>query len=363
MRAADPSSSSSSQPAVPARHAQTRPTTRPGKPAASTDRLGTSHVGPVDEATRRHELAKLIQQAEHELGQPASNLGPEGDATRRQLIAQTILQAEMGLKHDIGKIGHGLKVDVNRASGRPDPWNAVPMPALISGGPAPQPAQAGGSGANSGGLGAQALNKLEKYAPELTSKIRAISRFGGPLLAVGSFGWNAEELATTWNKQPLPAKVLNTTATAASAVAAGGALASLMHVAAGVPVAVGAGGIAGTIYGAVYAWKQLHNPRATVGQKAFALATPIMSAAATALMFVPGAQPIAIGLGIASGVTGMLGNWLGKNKLINGAISSVVNTAKPVVKAVSGAVRAVGHFASHAWNGARKVANTLFGWM
>ena len=152
-----------------------------------------------------------------------------------------------------------------------------------------------------------------EQVPALAKKV---GRYGGPVLASAAFGFSAFDTAKNWHKRTPGQRALDVTATSASGVAAGGAIASLLGMAGAAAVVTPAAGLAGTLFAGQNAWRAIHDRTCLPGQKGMAIVSAGLQATGTALAFTPLA-PLGVVLMLAGGSCGVFGNFFGKLKPIN----------------------------------------------
>jgi hypothetical protein len=141
-------------------------------------------------------------------------------------------------------------------------------------------------------------------------------------LASAAFGFSAIDTVKNWHKRTPGQRALDVTATTASGVAAGGAIATLLGATGAAAVVTPAAGIAGTLFAGQNAWKTMHDRCALPGQKGMALASVGLQALGTGLAFTP-AAPIGVLLMLAGGSAGVFGHLVGKFKPVNGVFKAI----------------------------------------
>jgi hypothetical protein len=155
-----------------------------------------------------------------------------------------------------------------------------------------------------------------------------LTRYGGVAAAGVSFLWSGWNLVRTWNRQSLPAKIMNTTSTVATGA---GTVAGLAWLRTGSQLASnmmgGFLGVAGTIYQGIKTWNEFYDPTKTAGQRGMSLASTVLTGAGTVAMFIPGGQIVGLPLILAGGALGAVGDWLGKVPVVNKACEWVGHTA------------------------------------
>jgi hypothetical protein len=155
--------------------------------------------------------------------------------------------------------------------------------------------------------------------PSLMNKV---GRYGGPVLASAAFGFSAIATVKHWQTRSPGQRAVDVTATAASGVAAGGAIATVLGATGAAAVVTPAAGIAGTLFAGHNAWKVMHDRLSLPGQKGMALAACGLQAVGTLLAFTP-AAPVGVMLMLAGGSCGVFGPVIGKLKPINMAFKGI----------------------------------------
>ncbi|MDB5099229.1 MAG: hypothetical protein JWM80_3650 [Cyanobacteria bacterium RYN_339] len=154
------------------------------------------------------------------------------------------------------------------------------------------------------------------------SLLNKVGRYGGPVLASAAFGFSAFDTVKHWHERSAGQRTIDVTATSASGVAAGGAIATLMGATGAAALVTPAAGIAGTLFAGHNAWKTMHDRLSLPGQKGMALASVGLQAVGTVMAFTP-AAPVGIMLMLAGGSCGVFGHLIGQFKPINLAFKSI----------------------------------------
>ncbi|MDB5100297.1 MAG: hypothetical protein JWM80_4718 [Cyanobacteria bacterium RYN_339] len=161
-------------------------------------------------------------------------------------------------------------------------------------------------------------NRFPVLQPKLVAAWGNVLTFGPSALSFLATGFSAYELVTKWSKLSTPAKVVNTSATALSAVGSGAmgmaAYASWMGRTSpwGSYLAGPCMGLAGSLWTGIAAVRTLRDPSKSFIQKAVAVSSAGLMVAGTALAFFPGAQMLSAGLMVGSGAIGMVGGWINR---------------------------------------------------
>lgn len=157
---------------------------------------------------------------------------------------------------------------------------------------------------------------------QVPSLMNKVGRYGGPVLASAAFGFSAIDTVKNWKQRTPGQRALDVTASAASGVAATGAIATVLGATGAAAVVTPAAGIAGTLFAGQNAWKTMHDRCALPGQKGLALASVGLQALGTTLAFTP-AAPVGVMLMLAGGSCGVFGHVIGKLKPVNLVFKSI----------------------------------------
>jgi hypothetical protein len=188
---------------------------------------------------------------------------------------------------------------------------------------------------------------VEERFPRVFAGVNNVLRFGGVAAAVGGFGLSAYNLVTTWKKQTVESKALNTVATAASGISAVKGVQFLRGAASASRLMGAWMGVAGTITQGIQAFKEFQDPNKTAGQRGFATTAAVLSGIGTIACFIPGGQVIGFPLLIGAGLLGFAGDWLGKFPIANKIFSAIGSGISTVAGGLKNAASGVKHFFSH----------------